>query len=97
MTWDNTPVASAAPVAPVAPVVQSVAQPKPAATQAAAPAAAPVEASAQAATPDLNTGNGRSLPWGLILIVLVGALIGATGRTTWDHAGAKLNARKNSK
>lgn len=64
-----------------------------------APAAAPAQAvapqavSPQAATPGVPSGDTRSLPWGTILFVAIGGLIGMVGRTVWDRGGSMVAAR----
>jgi len=64
-----------------------------AAPQAAAPqAVTPQAVTPQAATPGIPTGDTNSLPWGTILFVAVGGVIGMAGRTAWDRAGSKLAA-----
>jgi len=63
-------------------------------TAAPAQAAAPQEAAPQAATPEFPTGDTNSLPWGTILFVALGGLIGMAGRTAWDRAGSKLAASR---
>jgi len=62
---------------------------------AAAPQAAAPQASApQAVTPEFPTGDTNSLPWGTILFVTLGGLIGMVGRSAWDRAGSKLAATR---
>ena len=61
---------------------------------AATQAASPETAAPQAATPEFPTGDTNSLPWGTILFVTLGGLIGMAGRTAWDRAGSKIAASR---